>query len=240
MSSIIFEQVSSINKNNYKARKQVIEEDSYHLSPRFDRAQSFYGKATIDDNDGEIILTSYQTPILKIKDGEITWLCKKEHLTQTTMRHIRDFLKQMDYENKINLSGKDYPITKKWVMDRLPKEKVVELWAAIHTFFSEIDYDNIKVIIPFDRSHIQSAFDESDSQLQRESIGNDYIDKTFDVVFRVSLPRMSAWKSYFGEQWNEAFGEKLDKGSRLLQIYEAFNLEPTPALEESTLYFPIP
>ena len=113
-------------------------------------------------------------------------------------------------------------------MDRLPKEKVVELWAAIHTFFSEIDYDNIKVIIPFDRSHIQSAFDESDSQLQRESIGNDYIDKTFDVVFRVSLPRMSAWKSYFEEQWNEAFGEKLDKGSRLLQIYEAFNLEPTP------------
>lgn len=113
-------------------------------------------------------------------------------------------------------------------MDRLPKEKVVELWAAIHTFFSEIDYDNIKVIIPFDRSHIQSAFDEFDSQLQRESIGNDYIDKTFDVVFRVSLPKMSAWKSYFEAQWKEALGEELDKSSRLLQIYEAFNLEPTP------------
>lgn len=113
-------------------------------------------------------------------------------------------------------------------MDRLPKEKVVELWAAIHTFFSEIDYDNIKVIIPFDRSHIQSAFDESESQSQRECIGNDYIDKTFDVVFRVSLPKMSAWKSYFEDQWKEALGEELDKSSRLLQIYEAFNLEPTP------------
>ena len=113
-------------------------------------------------------------------------------------------------------------------MDRLPSAKVVELWAAIHTFFSEIDYDNIKVIIPFDRSHIQSAFADSDEQQKGKCIGNDYIDKTFDVVFRVSLPKMSAWKTYFREQWNEAFGEKLDKGSRLLQIYEAFNLEPTP------------
>ena len=47
-------------------------------------------------------------------------------------------------------------------MDRLPKLKVQELWAAIHSFFSEIQYDNIKVIVPFDRLHIRNAFQTED------------------------------------------------------------------------------
>lgn len=45
-------------------------------------------------------------------------------------------------------------------MDRLPARSVQELWAAIHTLFTEVKYERIKVIIPFDRSHIISAFRE--------------------------------------------------------------------------------
>ena len=43
-------------------------------------------------------------------------------------------------------------------MDRLPKQKVQELWSALHSFFSEEKYSNIRVIVPFDRAHIRNAF----------------------------------------------------------------------------------
>jgi hypothetical protein len=36
-------------------------------------------------------------------------------------------------------------------MDRLPPEKVKEIWSSIHTFFAEEEYKNIHIIIPFDR-----------------------------------------------------------------------------------------
>ena len=42
-------------------------------------------------------------------------------------------------------------------MDRLPPEKVKELWSSIHTFFAEEEYDKIDVLIPFDRKHLQQA-----------------------------------------------------------------------------------
>lgn len=38
-------------------------------------------------------------------------------------------------------------------MDRLPKAKVQELWATIHSIFTDIDLNNIRIIISFDRCH---------------------------------------------------------------------------------------
>ena len=46
-------------------------------------------------------------------------------------------------------------------MDRLPADKVKELWSSIHTFFSENGFPNIWVIIPFDEKHLSCAFGES-------------------------------------------------------------------------------
>ena len=119
MSSLIFEEVSKTNKNRYNITKEVLVEDSYHLDPRFDRANSFYGKAKIEEDGDTITLISYNTPIVKVANGNFEFLCDEKALTQTTMRHIRDFLKQMDYDGKINLSGKDYPITIGWVKQHL-------------------------------------------------------------------------------------------------------------------------
>ena len=104
--------------NEWYAKEYGKNESVEELEPRFDSRASFYGKAKVDTNGDEYTLISYQTPILKIKDGNIEVLCDEDDLSQTTMRHVRDFLKQMDWDNKINLSGKDYPITKKWLMAR--------------------------------------------------------------------------------------------------------------------------
>ena len=128
-------------------------------------------------------------------------------------------------------------------MDRLPREKVQELWSAIHTFFAEKKYNNIYVIVPFDREHIKFAFKSEDiityqrtdengsggnnnENSKKVCYGNDFINKTFDAVYRVSPPIMSEWKSYFADQWKDAFGIELD--NKITQIYDLLSETITP------------
>jgi putative ATP/GTP-binding protein len=112
-------------------------------------------------------------------------------------------------------------------MDRLPASKVQEFWAAIHSFFSEEKYEHIRVIIPFDRKHIISAFRGEDGDDKR-CYGNDFIDKTFDVVYRVAPPTLSNWKGYLSAQWEEAFGESLSPEHSITQIYDLLTESKTP------------
>lgn len=111
-------------------------------------------------------------------------------------------------------------------MDRLPSQKVESLWSSIHSFFSDKTYDNIKVLIPFDRQHVKKAFKNEDAN--GESYGNDFINKTFDVVFRVPPPIMSGWQQYLAEKWKEAFGEDEELHLSVLQIYDALSKNHTP------------
>lgn len=112
-------------------------------------------------------------------------------------------------------------------MDRLPASKVQEFWAAIHSFFSEEKYKHIRVIIPFDRKHIISAFRGEDGDDKR-CYGNDFIDKTFDVVYRVAPPTLSNWKGYLSDQWKEAFGVNLSPEHSITQIYDLLTESKTP------------
>ena len=115
-------------------------------------------------------------------------------------------------------------------MDRLPQNSIQELWAAIHTFFAEQTYENIRVIVPFDRSHIKGAFSTMSATNNDKSnyFGDDYINKTFNVIYRVSPPMMSDWKAYFAMQWKEAFGLELEANSRVTQIYDQLSERQTP------------
>lgn len=126
-------------------------------------------------------------------------------------------------------------------MDRLPKAKVQELWATIHTFFADASFKNIKVIVPFDRMHIISAFkaENTDNLLKtgkdtepKQSLsicyGDDYINKTFDIIFRVAPPTMSNWRDYFATKWQVVFGEHEIVDSRTLQIFDANTTLLTP------------
>jgi len=111
--------------------------------------------------------------------------------------------------------------------DRLPKKHILSIWSSIHIFFAEKNYSNIKVIIPFDREHVQNAFKE----LNGDDIkfGDDYVNKTFDIVFRITLPIMSDWKKFFEEQWKIAFKNYDEDEFRLVvQVYEFLNRRITP------------
>lgn len=112
-------------------------------------------------------------------------------------------------------------------MDRLPSAKVQEFWTAIHAFFAEESYKNIQVIVPFDRSHIISAF-KGENCNDTQNYGNDFIDKTFDIVYRVAPPTLSNWKNYLSNLWEEAFSEKLFPNNSVTQVYDLLTLGKSP------------
>ena len=94
---------------------ELKEEPKFELSPDYDSRKSFYGKAKVDVKpDGTQILYSYGTPVCKIKDGKAT-LLKKGYLgwasSQTTLRHVKEFLKQNGFEvGSINDLRNNYPV----------------------------------------------------------------------------------------------------------------------------------
>ena len=73
------------------------------LKARYDHAQSFYGKARTFVIGETVFLQSYNTIVCSIdKSGEVKryW----EGYSNTTMRHVNEFLKQYG----IDKSGKKY------------------------------------------------------------------------------------------------------------------------------------
>ena len=78
-------------------------EQKRELKTIYDRAKSFYKKAIIIEEGDIITLQSYNTLILKInkKNNNIEFLTKNiNHFTQTTNRHINEFLKQFNDDSK--------------------------------------------------------------------------------------------------------------------------------------------
>lgn len=89
-------------------------------------------------------------------------------------------------------------------IDRLPSEKIQEVWTMLQSCFNTENMRSLskfRVIVPFDRNHL-NLFDESGN----ERVTKAYLDKTFDVVFRVPLPVLNDWESYFNMMWEKAFG----------------------------------
>jgi len=61
------------------------------LIPRYDSRISFYGKAKVREENEKLILISYQLEVAYIKNGRAFVLGM---YSQTTTRHIIEFLKQ--------------------------------------------------------------------------------------------------------------------------------------------------
>jgi len=113
-------------------------------------------------------------------------------------------------------------------MDRLPANKVKELWSSIHTFFAEKGFQNIWVIIPFDEKHLSCAFGESD---EKELLTKHFISKTFPVVYRVTPPVITDYQKLFYDLYSRAFGKTEEKEKE--RICRIFRLEkPNATIRE--------
>lgn len=75
-----------------------VREGRTQLSPAYDSRKSFYNKAhVVDDEDGTLTLYSYNTPVCEIKDGKVKLLAMWDS-SATTLRHVKEFLKQNGFE----------------------------------------------------------------------------------------------------------------------------------------------
>lgn len=118
-------------------------------------------------------------------------------------------------------------------MDRLPSEKVKELWSSIHTFFSEDGFENIWTIIPFDEKHLSCAFGEEKSE--KELLTKYFISKTFPIVYRVTPPVITDFKKLFNKLFEEAFANTEAKQQD--DINRIFRLEKPEATVREIIEF---
>lgn len=93
-------------------------------------------------------------------------------------------------------------------MDRLPKDKVRQLWSSIQTFFADKGYKKVWCIIPFDRAHLANAFSEAEEGEKRIELTNYFIEKTFPVVYRIPEPIITDYKLVFEKLFDKAFGKR--------------------------------
>ena len=118
-------------------------------------------------------------------------------------------------------------------MDRLPAEKVKELWSSIHTFFSEDGFENVWTIIPFDEKHLSCAFGEHKEE--KEQLTKYFISKTFPIVYRVTPPVITDFKKLFNRLFEEAFANTEAKQQD--DINRIFRLEMQNATVRETIEF---
>ena len=70
------------------------------LAARFDSRKSFYGKAQIAQDENDSILYSYNTKVAQIdKNGKLT-LFPAWNYSQTTRRHVNEFVKQFGLDEQ--------------------------------------------------------------------------------------------------------------------------------------------
>ena len=72
----------------------MIMNNVYELSTYYDARKSFYGKALVEDNGKELILYSYLKKVCYIIGNEIHLISLDSN---TTNRHIREFLRQNEW-----------------------------------------------------------------------------------------------------------------------------------------------
>ena len=68
----------------------------FELTPKFDSRKSFYGKAKISFEGDRRLLFSYGTPVAFIEPDRLPVMLDGWDSTQTTLRHVKEFLKQND------------------------------------------------------------------------------------------------------------------------------------------------
>lgn len=78
-----------------------------NLEPIFSTQKSFYGKARMIVDGESTILTSYAVKIAEIENGKIKMLCGTKDLSNTTMKHLREFLRQLDHGDIAELTKKE-------------------------------------------------------------------------------------------------------------------------------------
>lgn len=113
----------------------------FELQPLYDPHQSFYGKAFVErwgtENGTQLVLRSYGTVVAKVTPIS-AWDAEQEvfsveigmeHLSATTLRHVKEFLAQTDDAFR----GVTLPWLRKAIKDGDPVDGAGTAWRKVYT-----------------------------------------------------------------------------------------------------------
>ena len=89
------------------------------LSVRYDARQSFYGKAQVESKNGVTKLYSYNVLVAKINKKNNLVLFPSWDYSSTTLRHVKEFIKQYTTYSFGNMSKSD--------IEKAIKEKMIKI-----------------------------------------------------------------------------------------------------------------
>lgn len=167
----------------------------------------------------KIILENFKELFFILKEKEIDKTIST--ITSTKEPSVREFNNWMN-ELGDDIDGKLVIVFDN--MDRVAEDKVRALWTLIHTFFSEYNYPNISLVVPFDREQLNKMFKDSNvEEKNNEKEGDLLISKTFPKIYRVPALVLSDWETFFDAKIKEAFYQ-VDK-EELIVIKTLYDLK---------------
>ncbi|MBQ3806280.1 MAG: hypothetical protein II844_10835 [Prevotella sp.] len=117
-------------------------------------------------------------------------------------------------------------------MDRLPSEKVMQLWSSIYTFFAGGEFKNIWTVIPYDYKHLCQAIygSEESGDVKKEDMERikKFISKTFPITYHVPEPVITDYKKLFYTYFDAAFGADEHDREHICQVFIHLNPQPNP------------
>lgn len=72
--------------------------NTYYLMPKYDSRASFYNKAMVIEKNGVKTLYSYLVPVCQVKEDGVFVLGAKWDCSTTTIRHVKEFMKQLGFQ----------------------------------------------------------------------------------------------------------------------------------------------
>ena len=117
-------------------------------------------------------------------------------------------------------------------MDRLPSEKVLQLWSSIYTFFAGGEFERIWTIIPYDYKHLCDAIygssEREDNRAEDTERIKQFISKTFPITYHVPEPVITDYKKLFFTYFDEAFGPNVHDREHICQVFMHLEERPNP------------
>lgn len=120
-------------------------------------------------------------------------------------------------------------------LDRLPADDALDMWAAIRAIFANVqiggaDQSHPFVLVPMDHSALSASFGGNEKDERAKS----FIDKTFDLTFRVPPPVRSDWKAFLRSQMEAVFGKDAIEDRTMYFVERVFDTRHGTANEFPT------
>ncbi|MFK2879271.1 P-loop NTPase fold protein [Rhodanobacter hydrolyticus] len=99
-------------------------------------------------------------------------------------------------------------------LDRLPEADAIAMWGTIRSFFLGAEETQAlrkvtlspTVLLPIDEKAVRAIF-----RGESEARANSFMDKTFDLSFRITQPVTSRWDTYLAKKMGSVFGSEMDR-----------------------------